>query len=156
MRLTLILLPVLSLLSSAVLADDDGTGSPPNTHLVTLHKWPLSLASPIPLGTVGYNPQTKTGDYKVAKAVGDVLGGDDEVVRVGVWDGKESWFGCVTAGVSCLFGPTLWPPNRGFFFIYPSRRIPLLTERSCTGFIKRPLYSGCDTETRRGWGRLAR
>lgn len=122
MRLISLLLPVLSLLSSAVRADgDDGTGSeaPPNTHSVTLHKWPLSLASPIPLGTVGYNPQTKTGDYKVAKAVSDVLGGDDEVVRVGVWDGKEGWFGCVTAGVSCLFGPTLWPPNRGFFFDIP-------------------------------------
>ncbi|KAL0633507.1 hypothetical protein Q9L58_007614 [Maublancomyces gigas] len=103
MRLISLLLPVLSLLSSAVRADgDDGTGSeaPPNTHSVTLHKWPLSLASPIPLGTVGYNPQTKTGDYKVAKAVSDVLGGDDEVVRVGVWDGKEGWFGCVTAGDS--------------------------------------------------------
>lgn len=99
MRLLSLLLPVLSLLSGTVQSDNIGPETPPNTHSVTLHKWPLSATSPIPLGTVGYNPQTETGDYKVTKVVGDVVG-DDEVVRVGVWDGKDGWFGCVTAGVS--------------------------------------------------------
>lgn len=98
MRILSLLLPVLSLLSSTVRSDDVGPETPPNTHSVTLHKWSLSATSPIPLGTVRYNPQTETGDYEVTK-VGDVVG-DDEVVRVGVWDGKDGWFGCVTAGVS--------------------------------------------------------
>lgn len=126
MRLLSLLFLALPLLSSTVRADDDVSPETlPNTRFVTLHKWPLSVASPIPLGTVGYNPQTRTGDYKVAKAEGDAVG-DDEVVRVGVWDGKEGWFGCVTTGVSCL--ASRFSRRTVASFIYPSRRMLLLTK----------------------------
>lgn len=99
MRLFSLLLPVLSLLSGTVQANDAGAETPLNTRSVTLHQWPLSAASPIPLGTVGYDPQTQIGKFEAVKATGGLIG-DDEIVRVGVWDGKEGWFGCVTAGVS--------------------------------------------------------
>lgn len=116
MHLLSLLLPALSFLSGAVRADNLDSETPLNTRSVTLHKWPLSAASPIPLGTVGYNPRTGTGEFEVVKVAGDVLG-DDEVVRVGVWDGKEGWFGCITAGVSVW--PTLEFPEPWLPFSFP-------------------------------------
>ncbi|KAL7276926.1 hypothetical protein RUND412_000070 [Rhizina undulata] len=78
---------------SAVTADDFAD-STVNTHSVILYRWPLSASSPRPWATVKYNPREgkgSLGDLDSVSAKGD------ELVRVGVWDGKEDgrWFGSV-------------------------------------------------------------
>lgn len=72
-----------------------------HTHSLTLHQWPLSAPNPTVLGKVSYDPATGEGGFDVAEHKGAwAESGEEEEVRVGVWDGETWAFGCVVVGVS--------------------------------------------------------
>lgn len=95
MRAFSLLLPVLSLLSATANAITT------HTHTLTLHQWPLGAPHPTILGKVSYNSATGEGGFGVAEHSGAwAESGEEEEVRVGVWNGETWLFGCVVVGVS--------------------------------------------------------
>ncbi|KAI5852912.1 hypothetical protein DFP73DRAFT_628270 [Morchella snyderi] len=93
MRAFSLLLPVLSLLSATANAITT------HTHTLTLHQWPLGAPHPTILGKVSYDSATGEGGFGVAEHSGAwAESGEEEEVRVGVWNGETWLFGCVVVG----------------------------------------------------------
>ncbi|KAI5848174.1 hypothetical protein BZA05DRAFT_457376 [Tricharina praecox] len=105
----LFLLPLLGLLtlglcstssSSSSSLDDEFTLPPSSAsaaqNTVTLHAWPLTSASPTPLGKATWSSTTLAGSWEL---LGDAALGDgdaEELVRVGVPAEDGTWSGSVT------------------------------------------------------------